>query len=139
MNQLFAMLLGLFGAGETVADEQKSVQPLPQPISVQQWQAAFDEALALPEVRYSSSDLVTIVKNERDGSVYLFTTSKHPAYPAMIERRLVGSDGLRYSSTGSYAGNGQAYAEWLEKYRQFDNRPYESMAASKGTELSSAN
>ncbi|BBP83389.1 MULTISPECIES: hypothetical protein [Pseudomonas] len=139
MNQLFAMLLGLFGAGDSQANEQPAVQPLPEPISVQQWQAAFDEALALPEVRYSSSDQVTIIKNERDGSVYLFTTRKHPAYPAMIERRLVEGDAPRYSSSGRYAGDGQAYAAWLEKYHQFDNRPYESMNVSQGTELSSAN
>ncbi|MDV3443193.1 hypothetical protein [Metapseudomonas otitidis] len=131
MDTIFAFLLGLFGAGDNAAEAQ-ATPSLPAPISEQQWQADYNRALTLPAIRYSSSDQVTIIKNERDGTVYLFTTQRHPAHPAVIERRLV--DGLRYRSSGRYAGDGEAYAAWLEKYRRFDDRPYTSM--SLNTELS---
>lgn len=81
-----------------------------------QWQAYLDETRAKPGARVSEAVNQIIVDVPAELAVYLFTARAHPAYPAVVRRRVVLQDGsIGVDRSGRHAGDRAAFAAWWRR------------------------
>lgn len=92
-------------------------------ITPQQWQTYLNETLAKPNVRAHEEAGQIIVEVPQETAIYVFTTTVHPAHPAVVIRRVVEiNNQIFLDRKGHYAGEQAAYEAWWRQFDALDNQ-----------------
>jgi len=115
----FALFLiaGFFAASPACAQE---FQPYPSPkITVEEWSRYLATVRARLETSaqiYKDKNIV-VFSDQPSRTFYIFTTKKHPAYPAWITRQLVEEDGqVNVRQIGFFAGPQEPFDKFFREY-----------------------
>jgi hypothetical protein len=115
-----ALLVAQLCAVGVSADEDRRFPN--EKITKEQWQTYRQELLARPGATTSViADQLIIAFPEEANTYYIFTEPKHPAYPAIVIRKLVEANGaISVRRTGYYAGIESAFANWWKQFDEVD-------------------
>ena len=120
------MRLGTFALLATLAFAVYAQEFKPYPaahITVQQWQAYFDEA----STKYASArrefpgEHLVVFEAADSNTTYAFTQVGHPAHPAWVTRQPVQDNaGVQIRQIGYFAGEETPFAQMFRQYQDLN-------------------
>jgi hypothetical protein len=128
LKRLIALLLLLVAALVAAQD----LKPLPRAnITREQWEAYFRQVSERPSVtkREFSAEHLLVFEDRESYISWAFTTSQHPAHPALIARQ-AGERAIR--QIGYFAGDEKPFAEMFRTFQALNEKIQEEVQKRSG-------